>query len=128
MQLVFCNFLLYLREESLSQSDKPQTWDVIKLIMRETFINPPSTLNSYNKVHHLEEESVVVPLAMTNLLQDSEQMQQDKDDTKKMRISQPHVPIQNHHLTIHLVLLLKMRAKVMRGKLHSRMVRLLLMC
>ena len=71
MQLVFCNFLLYLREESLSPSDKPQTWDVIKLLMRETFINPPSTLNSYNKVHHLEEESVVVPLAMTNLLQDN---------------------------------------------------------
>ena len=41
----------------------------MKLLMRETFINPPSTLNSYNKVHHLEEESVVVPLAMTNLLQ-----------------------------------------------------------
>ena len=40
----------------------------MKLLMRETFVNPPPILTSYDEVHHLEEESVVIPLAMTNLL------------------------------------------------------------
>ena len=43
----------------------------MKLLMRETFVNPPPVLISYAEVHHLEEESVVIPLAMTNLLQDN---------------------------------------------------------
>ena len=54
--------------ESLDPSDKPQTWNDMKLLMRETFVNPPPVLTSYDEVHHLEEESVVIPLAMTNLL------------------------------------------------------------
>ena len=54
--------------ESLDPSNKPQTWNDMKLLMRETFVNPPPILISYAKVHHLEEESVVIPLAMTNLL------------------------------------------------------------
>ena len=69
--------------ESLSPSDKPQTWNDMKLLMRETFVCSPSALNSYDKVHHLEEESLVIPLAMTNLLQDSEQTQEDKDCAKE---------------------------------------------
>jgi hypothetical protein len=57
--------------ESLDPSDKPQTWNDMKLLMRETFVNPPPVLTSYAEVHHLEEESVVIPLAMTNLLQNN---------------------------------------------------------
>ena len=53
--------------ESLDPSHKPQTWNDMKL-MRETFVNPPPVLTSYAEVHYLEEESVVIPLAMTNLL------------------------------------------------------------
>ena len=53
MQLVFCNILLW---ESLDPSDKPQTWNDMKLLMRETFVNPPPVLTSYDEVHHLEED------------------------------------------------------------------------
>ena len=49
----------------------------MKLLMRETFVNPLSVLTSYDKVHHLEEESVVIPLAMTNLLQDNVHKRED---------------------------------------------------
>ena len=45
--------------------------------MWETFANPPPVLTSYAEVHHLEEESVVIPLAMTNLLQDNVYKQED---------------------------------------------------
>ena len=45
--------------------------------MWETFVNPPPVLTSYAKVHHLEEEFVVIPLAMTNLLQDNIHKQED---------------------------------------------------
>jgi len=54
--------------ESLDPSDKPQTWNDMKLLMREIFVNPPPVLTSYVVVHYLEEESVVISLAMTNLL------------------------------------------------------------
>ena len=56
--------------ESLSPLDKPQTWDDMKILMRENFVNAPPSLNSYDEVTHLEEESVVISLAMPNLLQD----------------------------------------------------------
>ena len=61
-------------EVSLS---KPQTWNDMKLFMRETFVNVPSALNSYDEVNHLEEESVVISLAMSNLLQDNVHNQED---------------------------------------------------
>ena len=48
--------------ESLDPSDKPQTWNDMKLFMRETFVNPPPILTSYHEVHHLEEEFVVLLL------------------------------------------------------------------
>ena len=56
--------------ETLSPSDKPQTWDDMKFFMRKTFANPSHIINS-NDVHQLEDQSIVVSLAMTNLLQDS---------------------------------------------------------
>jgi hypothetical protein len=64
--------------ESLDPSDKPQTWNDMKLLMQETFVNPPPVLTSYDEVHHLEEESVVIPPAIPNLLQDN--VEKSKDD------------------------------------------------
>ena len=69
--------------ESLSPLDKPQTWDDMKILMRETFASPSHIVNSYDEVFQLEDQSIVVSLAMTNLLQDSEQTQEDKDDAKQ---------------------------------------------
>ena len=57
--------------ESLSPLDKPQTWDDMKILMRETFVSPSHIVNSYDEVFQLEDQSIVVSLAMTNLLQDS---------------------------------------------------------
>ena len=52
----------------------------MKLLMRETFVNATPALNSYDEVHKLEDQSIVVSLAPPNLLQDSEQKKEDKDD------------------------------------------------
>ena len=57
-------------EVSLS---KPQTWNDMKLLMQETFVNAPPALNSYDEVHNLEDQSIVVSLAPPNLLQNFEQ-------------------------------------------------------
>ena len=65
--------------DSLSSSDKPQTWIDMKLLMRETFVNPPPALNSYDEVQNIEVQYIVVSLGTPNLLQDSEQKQEDKD-------------------------------------------------
>jgi hypothetical protein len=51
----------------------------MKILMRETFVHPPSTLNSNDDVPNLEDKSIVLSLAPPNLLQDSEQKQEDKD-------------------------------------------------
>ena len=77
--------------DSLSPSDKPQTWNDMKILMRESFVNPPPALNSYDEVHNLEDQSIVVSLAMPNLLQDYEQKQKTQMTQKKMRSFQPHV-------------------------------------
>ena len=69
--------------DSLSSSDKPQTWIDMKLLMRETFVNPPPALNSYNEVQNIEDQSIVISLATPNPLQDAEQKQEDKDDMDK---------------------------------------------
>ena len=50
--------------------------------MRETFVNPPPVLTSYAKVHYLEEESIVISLAMTNLLQDNVHKREDDMEKK----------------------------------------------
>jgi hypothetical protein len=54
--------------ETVSPSDKPQTWNDMKILMRKTFINPPPVLNSNDEVHHEDNQSIVIPLAMANLL------------------------------------------------------------
>ena len=69
--------------DSLSSSDKPQTWIDMKLLMRETFVNPPPALNSYNEVQNIEDQSIDISLATPNLLQDAEQKQEDKDGLDK---------------------------------------------
>ena len=57
--------------ESLSPLDKTQTWDGMKIVMKENFVNPSLVINSNDEVFQLEDQSIVVSLAMTNLLQDS---------------------------------------------------------
>lgn len=55
----------------------------MKILMRETFVNPPSTLTSYDEVNNLEDQPIVVSLAPPNILQDAEQKEEDKDDMEK---------------------------------------------
>ena len=52
--------------ECLSPLDKPQTWDDMKILMRETFSSPSHIVNSYDEVFQLEDHSIVVSLAMPN--------------------------------------------------------------
>ena len=56
--------------ESLDPSDKPQTWNDMKYLMREKFVNPSLVINSNDEVHQLG-QSLVIPPAMPNLLQDN---------------------------------------------------------
>ena len=63
--------------QSLDPLDKPHSWDDMKLLMRVTFVNAPPSLNSYDEVNHLEEEFVVISLAMPNFLQDNVHKQED---------------------------------------------------
>ena len=49
----------------------------MKHLMRVTFVNAPPSLNSYDEVNHLEEEFVVISLAMPNFLQDNVHKQED---------------------------------------------------
>jgi hypothetical protein len=70
--------------ESLTSSDKPQTWKDLKILMRETFINTPPELTSSNEVHHLLDHTIVIPLAVTNLLQD--RIQKREDDVKENEV------------------------------------------
>ena len=55
----------------------------MNILMRETFASPSHIVNSYDEVFQLEDQSIIVSLAMTNLLQDSEQTQVEKDDAKE---------------------------------------------
>ena len=55
----------------------------MKLLMRETFVNPPPTLNSYDEVQNIEDQSIVVSLATPNLLQDADQKKEDKNDMEE---------------------------------------------
>ena len=55
----------------------------MKILMRETFVSPSHIVNSYDEVFQLEDHSIVVSPTVPNLLQDSEQMQEEKDDTKQ---------------------------------------------
>ena len=55
----------------------------MKLLMRETFVNPPPALISYDEVQKIEDQSIVVSLAMPNLLQDADQKQEDKNNMEE---------------------------------------------
>jgi hypothetical protein len=62
--------------------------------MRETFVNPPPILTSFDEVHCLEEGLVVIPLAMTNLLQDNvykreDDMEENEELTTSYANSEP---------------------------------------
>ena len=107
--------------ESLSFSDKPHTWNDMKDLMRENFVNPSLVINSNDEVHQLD-QSLVIPPAMSNLLQDN--VQKSEDDVTENEMLTASCEIQNHQL----LLLLNMRAKVMPTMLNSRKVRVLLMC
>ena len=97
----------------------------MKLLMQETFVNPPPVLISYDEVHHLEEESVVIPLAMTNLLQDNiYKREDDMEENEELTTSYSNSQC-TYYFTMHLLLLL--RTQVMPMVLHSRKVRIVLM-
>ena len=53
--------------ESLSLLDKPHTWNDMKDLMRESFVNPSLVIISNDEVHQLD-QSLVIPPAMPNLL------------------------------------------------------------
>jgi hypothetical protein len=67
--------------ESLTPSNKPHTWKYLKILMRETFINTAPILNSSDEVHHVVDHTIVIPLDVTNLLQD--RIQKREDDVKE---------------------------------------------
>ena len=69
--------------ESLDPSDKPQTWNDMKHLMRENFVNPSLVINSNDEVHQLD-QSLVIPPAMPNLLQDNIQKSEDDVIENKM--------------------------------------------
>jgi hypothetical protein len=55
----------------------------MKFLMREIFANPSHIISSYDEVHQLEDQPIIVSLAMPNLLQDYKQKPEDKDDAKE---------------------------------------------
>ena len=46
--------------ESLDPSDKPQTWNDMKLLMRENFVNSSLVINPNDELHQLD-QSLVIP-------------------------------------------------------------------
>ena len=60
----------------LSPLDKPQTWNDMKFVMRENFVNPSLVINSIDEVHQLD-NSLVIPPTMPKLLQDHLQKSED---------------------------------------------------
>ena len=71
--------------------------------MRETFVNPPPVLTSYAEVHYLEEESVVIPLAMTNLLQNNvHKREDDVEENEELTTSYANLEPSLHNAPITL--------------------------
>jgi hypothetical protein len=101
--------------ECLTPSDKPQTWKYLKIL-----INTTPELTSTDKVHHLVDHTVVIPLTVTNLLQDH--IQKREDDVKENEVLITASKSSDLSLIIYRVFLLLVRVKVML------MVRLLLVC
>jgi hypothetical protein len=62
--------------ESLSSSDKPHIRNDTKIIMTEIFVSPSLVINSYDEEHQLD-QSLVIPPAVPNLLQDNVQKSED---------------------------------------------------
>jgi len=60
----------------LSPLDKPQTWNDMKFVMRENFVNPSLVINSNDEVHQLD-NSLVIPPTMPKLLRDHLQKSED---------------------------------------------------
>jgi len=56
--------------ESLSSSGKPHKWNDMKIVMTENLIQPSLLIYSSDEVHILD-QSLVIPSAMPNLLQDN---------------------------------------------------------
>ena len=67
----------------LSPLDKPQTWNDMKFVMRENFVNPSLVINSNDEVHQLD-NSLVIPPTMPNLLQDH--LQKSEDDVTEPEV------------------------------------------
>ncbi|XP_039851101.1 uncharacterized protein LOC120709500 isoform X1 [Panicum virgatum] len=69
--------------ESLGPLDKPHTWDDMKIVMRENFVNPSLVINSNDEVHQLD-NSLVIPPTMPKLLQDH--LQKSEDDVTEPEV------------------------------------------
>ena len=107
--------------DNLCEFDKPRSWNDMKTLMRETFVHISSC---EDKEDSLEEDNHVVPLVLPNLLQDIHPYK--VEDEPDMLIAS--CEIQKLHLMMHLLFPLPRRAMVMFLVLHSRKVRVLLMC
>jgi hypothetical protein len=95
--------------ESLSPSGKPHTWNDMKILMGEIFVNPSLVINSYDEVHQLD-QSLVVPPAMSNILQDN--IQKREDYVTKNEVLTASYENSKPSIRMHLVFLLTIRAKV----------------
>ena len=69
--------------ESLSPLDKTQTWDGMKIVMKENFVNPSLVINSIDEVHQLD-NSLVIPPTVPKLLQDH--LQKSEDDVTEPEV------------------------------------------
>ena len=58
----------------------------MKHLMRENFVNPSLVINSNDEVHQLD-QSLFIPPAMPNLLQDNVQKSEDDMTEKEMLIA-----------------------------------------
>ena len=86
--------------ESLSFLDKPHTWNDMKDLMRENFANPSLVINSNDEVHQLD-QSLVIPPAMPNLLQDNVQKSEDDvTENEELTTSYPNSEPSLHNAPI----------------------------
>ena len=72
--------------ESLSSSDKPHTWNDMKIIMRETFVNPSLVINSNDEVYQID-QSLVIPSIVPIFLQENVQKREDDMIVSEVLIS-----------------------------------------
>jgi len=60
----------------LSSLDKPHIWNDMKIVMRETFVQPSLLIYSSDEVQQLD-QSLAIPPTISNLLQDNIQKSED---------------------------------------------------